>query len=173
MVGPVSQVVERYLTETGSHQGHRFASPVSMGDGLKLAKFEFTPNPVETGHSVRFTLEFRTSKPTTFRNLIMVVDSAQSSRVALVDLRCLRLPITVAADRSWRIQGAIKSLPLVEGDYAIGLTIDAGNFFENVFDLTSLTVTSAPQTSNEVPIPVVYRGVVELEFSVADSRPTD
>jgi len=103
----------------------------------------------------------------------MLIDSAQNSRVALIDLRSLGFPITLKSNRCWHLEGVIESLPLVEGDYSVGLTVHAGDFFENIFELAVVSVSSLPQTNGEVPIPLVYRGVVELGIPTITARHAD
>jgi lipopolysaccharide transport system ATP-binding protein len=170
MVGDVAPVVQQYLNDTGARSGHKLDKPVDMGNALVLEQFAFTPNPVETGKPVAFRLKFRAKTALTFRSLVILIDSAQNSRVALIDLQRVRFPKNLAAGEAWEVEGTIKSLPFVEGDYSIGLTVNAGDFFENVFELTSVTVTPAPRNEGEVPVPLVYRGVVELEVTATGSR---
>jgi lipopolysaccharide transport system ATP-binding protein len=172
-VGKVAPVVNQYLTETGSRGGHTITDPVRLGSTLRLEKFEFTPNPVQSGDAVKFSITFRTPVTTTFRSLVMLIDSAQNSRVALVDLRATGFPVTLEPNRPWTVEGTIPSLPLVEGDYSVGLTVNAGDFFENVFDLASLSVYPAPQPEGVAPIPLVYRGVVELGTPAVTTRHGD
>ena len=89
-------------------------------------------------------------------------DSAQNTRVSLLNLRNLEFPKELRAGQVWSIEGTIPIVPLVEGDYSIGLTVNAGEFFENVFEHVSLTIDPADREEGDVPIPLVYRGVVEL-----------
>jgi lipopolysaccharide transport system ATP-binding protein len=167
--GDITPVVQEYLSDTGASTGRKFSKPVLLGESLVLENFEFSPNPVESGQSVRFSLVFRSSRSITFRGLVMLIDSAQSARVALVDLRSLEFPRTLSPGQPWRIDGSIRALPFVEGEYSVGLTVDAGDFFENVFELTGITVVPREATAGHVPIPVSYRGVVELDTTLSTS----
>jgi hypothetical protein len=56
-------------------------------------------------------------------------------------------------------------VPLVEGDYRIGLYAVAGDFAGNLFDLVELTVTARPVTGH-APYSAVHRGVVEFDVAV-------
>ncbi len=168
-IGPVGPIVQEYLDESGATAAHGLAGPVEMGDSLRLERFEFSPNPVETYGQVRFSLRFAVKKSVNVRSLLILIDSAQNTRVALLNLKQLQFPVSLSEGSDWIVDGTIQSLPLVEGDYSVGLTLDAGNFFENVFDLTTLAVTPDSPTNGEVPIPVIYRGTVELKVAVFDN----
>jgi lipopolysaccharide transport system ATP-binding protein len=168
-VGPVGPIVQQYLEESGGSRAHGLSGTVNLGDALRLQSFQFTPNPVVSGCSVRFKLQFAIAKTVTVRFLSLLIDSAQSARVALVDLRRLPFPLTLEADSEWLVEGTIRSLPFVEGDYSVGLTIDTGDFFENVTDLTTLTVAPVPPIPGQMPIPVIYRGTVELNVEVSET----
>ena len=170
-VGDVAPVVRQYLTESGNTGGHSFAEPVKLGQALQIEAFAFAPSPVESGRPVRFTISFRAFKRITFRNLIMLIDSSQSARVALVALRGLNFPVTLETGQMWQVEGTLPTLPLVEGDYSVGLTVDVGDdFFENVFELACLSVAPAASGAGEAPIPVHYRGVVELGTPIVSGR---
>lgn len=160
--GDVASVVGRYLNETGARSHRGVQEPMALGTGLSLLQFECTPNPVRSGRPLEFSMSFRAHRNLTFRSLVMLIDSAQNTRVALVNLRSAGFPRELQANQTWKITGNLAALPLVEGDYSIGLTVNAGDFHENLFELVSVTVEPVPQDEGDVPIPLVYRGVVEL-----------
>jgi lipopolysaccharide transport system ATP-binding protein len=168
-LGPIGPIVQQYLEESGGSRTHGLGGAVKFGEALQLQSFQFTPNPVVTTSGVRFRLRFAVKKTVTVRFLSVLIDSAHSARVALVDLRCLQFPITLDADSDWMVEGTIRSFPLVEGDYSIGLTIDTGDFFENVTDLTTLTVGPGAPVPGQMPIPVMYRGMVELNVEASET----
>jgi hypothetical protein len=144
-----------------------------MGPSLKLARFEFSPNPVTTGRPLRFSLSFLARRPVTVSELSLLINSAQGSRVALIDLRSVGLPLRIPAGEIWHIEGHIDALPLVEGDYCVGLTVNTGDFHENLFDLVGFTVSARKQNTDYAPYAVCYRGSVELDFKVhAEIRAT-
>jgi hypothetical protein len=71
-----------------------------------------------------------------------------------------------------RVVGNVKSLPLVEGDYQIGLYINSGNVSKDYFDLLTLTIVSPARAGEVVPYPARDRGLVELDsdFSVPSAE---
>ena len=161
--GDVGLVVNQYLADAGVAQTRGLAGLKSLGPSLKLLSFDFTPNPVQSGKDLRWSLEFRAEKPCVFKELIIVINSSQGTRVALLDLRSLGFPISLSTGESWQVEGVIKSLPLVEGDYTAGITVNTSDFFENVFDLAGFVVSARVETHGFAPHPVNYRGTVALD----------
>ena len=170
--GKVEPLVNQYLAETGSMETHRLTEPMPMGSALKLLSFDFTPSPVESGALLRWSLEFSAQKPTVFNDLSVLINSSHSGRVALLDLRSLGFPIRLATGQIWRVEGAIKSLPLVEGHYSVGLAVNTADFLENVFDLAGISVSARIQDHGNPPYDVVYRGTVELDFTTTSRTQT-
>jgi hypothetical protein len=60
-------------------------------------------------------------------------------------------------------------MSLLEGDYSVGLTITAGEFFENVFGAAAFSVDPRPASDGKIPAPLMYRGAVDLDFDVSYS----
>jgi lipopolysaccharide transport system ATP-binding protein len=165
--GRVEPVLHQYLTESGSAGGQRFSAPVNMGPHLKLLAFDCTPNPVESGQPFHFSLTFWSSKSIMFTELSLLINAAHGMRVALIDLRTLGLPTRIPTGEYWHVHGTIESLPLIEGDYSVGITVNIGEFHENVFDLVGFSVSSRRQDTGYAPYPVVYRGLVNLDFNAS------
>ncbi len=167
-IGEVGPLVNEYLAQTGMAQNRHFSSPVNLGPTLKLTAYKFTPDCVTSGDRLQFGLKVRAEKKTTIHDMAVLIYSAQNVRVAMLDLRSLGTPVNLEEGQEWQVEGEIKSLPLVEGDYSAGLYISASHFLENIFELTSFTVSGRAQNAEYAPVQPVYRGVVELDF-VAES----
>jgi hypothetical protein len=57
-------------------------------------------------------------------------------------------------------------MPLVEGDYFLGLWIRCIPATGEFLNLAKFTVSSTPSVDGVVPYPAVHRGTVEFEFKV-------
>jgi lipopolysaccharide transport system ATP-binding protein len=166
--GEIGPMVQQYLGDTRDDQVPRVARPRNFGAAVRLTSLELRPHMVESGQPLRFKLGLLGIMPATITDLSILIYSDQGTRLALLDLRGLGLPKRLAADEAWQINGTINAIPFVEGDYRVGLTINTGEFFENVLDLTSFTVGARSSQSGCAPYQVVYRGVVELDH-IAES----
>jgi lipopolysaccharide transport system ATP-binding protein len=163
--GPPVESIARYLSgATPAPAGLR--QPIPLGHSLELMQFEITPSPLTSGQSARFVVELHARESTRLGELSLLLFSSQEVRVGIVDLRSSGLPLTLAPGASWTIRGTIRNLPLVEGDYRVGLYVVAGDFSGNVFDLIELTVTARASRAAHAPYSPAHRGVVEFDFAV-------
>ena len=161
----VGEVVRDYLS-AGVSRGD--ADPVhwKVSESIDVAALTMTPNPVESGAPVAFTIALHARSAARISELTLLFQSTLELRIAIVDLR-ERLPVSIAAGETWTVRGRIRSLPFVEGDYAVGLGIGSQDFFGNRTGLTSLRVVARPALNGVVPHRAEYRGFVELETEVA------
>lgn len=164
-VGDVDPILKQYFEETSSSHDQEFKAPMKLGPSLRLTQLAVTPRTIESGDPLEFALSFTTEKTVTFTDLSLLITTSQGTRVALVDLRSLKLPLTLPAGESLDIEGSCTSIPFVEGEYQVGVSVNVGDFHENVFDLVSFNVTARAQSADYAPYPVVYRGMVELDYS--------
>jgi hypothetical protein len=67
------------------------------------------------------------------------------------------------------VRGAIRALPLVEGEYNVGLGLGSTNYFGDSLGLRTLRVHPRPPAGDVVPYAAQYRGVLELELEEAAS----
>jgi ABC-type polysaccharide/polyol phosphate transport system ATPase subunit len=171
-VGDVEPLVNRYLVEVGSAQSRRFTTAIDLGPSLKLESLDFPAEPVKSGEMLPFGFTIRAEKSTTLHDLSILIYSSSNMRVAILDLRSLGTPIALSAGRVLHAVGEIKSLPLVEGEYSVGLYMNSTDFQENFFDLASFTVSARTSDTDYVPVPLMYRGLVELDFTAHFAKAT-
>jgi lipopolysaccharide transport system ATP-binding protein len=164
--GPVTDTVNSYLSSSsaGTRVDHTRAEPLTPT--LDLTRFEMLPAPLESGGRLEFNLRVTARATTVLRHLTLLFYSLQEARLAIVDLRSAGFPRTIAAGESSSVNGWIKSVPLVEGEYRIGLGYSTDDHFDNKLGLVDLTVTPRPDPSGIVPYAAEYRGVVELDFGL-------
>ena len=168
-VGEVDSLLQQYFAETDLVHAQRFRAPLALGTSLKLLSFEFTPTLIESGEPLEFKVIFEAEKSVTFTDLSLLINTVQGARVALVDLRSLGSPITIPARTPWTVQGTCKSIPFVEGDYSVGISVNIGEFHENVMDLAGFSVSARNLNSGYAPYPIVYRGLVELDYTASST----
>jgi lipopolysaccharide transport system ATP-binding protein len=164
--GDPSESMAIYLSHAKQVVAPRLRQPVPVGRSLELVNFEITPNPLTSGQAARFTIEMRAREAARIGELSLLLLSSQEMRVGIVDLRSSGLPVALAAGETWQLSGSIRTLPLVEGDYRVGLYAVAGEFSNNLFDLIELTVTARAATDRHAPYAAVHRGVIEFDFAV-------
>jgi len=157
--------IASYLSHASTAGQPRLREPIAVGSSLELLRFEISPTPLTSGDSARFTIEMRAREAARIGEVALLFFSAQEMRVGIIDLRSASLPASLAAGASWTLAGTIRNVPLVEGDYRIGLYVVGGDFAGNMFDLLELTV-AARQAAGHAPYSAAHRGVVEFDVVV-------
>ncbi len=164
--GAADKLISQYLASSQRAAVPRLHTPVSIGHAIELQAFEMAPSVVASGDRVTFTITLYAHVAARVGELAILIYSSHETRVAIVDLRACGLPVSLAPGQTWTLSGWIKSLPLVEGGYRIGLYAGAGEFLGNLFDLIELSVVRRPSANGFAPYPAVHRGVVELQYGV-------
>jgi lipopolysaccharide transport system ATP-binding protein len=158
--GDVGDQIRRYLDAT-KESGPFEATP--LGASLSLTELSFTPNPVVSGESSDFRLVVRCSHATVITGLAVLLHNALGVRAAILDLRREEGPYRLRDNSSLVIEGAILGSHLVEGDYQVGLYVEANGHSQNYLSLTGLSVIRA-ETSSLIPHPASRRGVASLPY---------
>jgi lipopolysaccharide transport system ATP-binding protein len=164
--GAVDEAVNTYLASasSGSRVDQNRVEPLTPA--LDLTRFELVPATIESGAGLEFKLTVTARETTVLRHITLLLYSLQEQRLAIVDLRAAGFPRTVTAGESSSINGWITSVPLVEGEYRVGLGFSTDDHFEDKLGLVDLTVTPRPATTGVVPYASQFRGVVELDFGL-------
>jgi len=166
-MGTAEEQIVNYLKDVQSSEGGGGKGPIKLGPELTLVCLRFNPNPVVSNQPADFFFEFATPPKVNIRlnDMAILVYSSLGVRVAVLDLRPHGIANLSINSSNLIIQGTIRSLPLVEGDYQIGLYLDSDSVVENFFDLACLQVIAAPN-KDHVPYPSMHRGYVELDFKL-------
>jgi len=164
--GPAEAGIGRYLSHTVKSAEVTRGRSLALGPALALRSFEVSPNPVRGGERVDFALTFDAASVSRISELALLVYSLQETRVAIVDLRMAGLPVSIASGQSWSVSGRIDSLPLVEGDYRIGIGINSDTYIGDQMGLVDLRVSARQARAGHVPYAAPYRGVVDLQVSL-------
>ncbi|MDP2318344.1 MAG: ABC transporter ATP-binding protein [Acidobacteriota bacterium] len=164
-VGGVHETIAKYLSSTQTIQAG-LSRTVPIGEALELTTFTFDPNPVASGAAVEFVIAVRATGAVRINELAVLIYSTTEVRVAIVDLRAAGLPAVLSPGEARNVRGRILSLPLVEGDYRMGLYVGSSDFIGDLADLAQLTVHSGLGDRAHTPYPAEHRGLLELEFRI-------
>lgn len=164
--GTAESCIGRYLSHTLKGAEITPETSLAMGPSLALRAFEVSPNPVQGGGRVDFSLTFAASAASRISELALLIYSLQETRVAIVDLRLAGLPVSIAGGQSWSVSGWIDRLPLVEGDYRVGLGINSDTHTGDHMGLVDLRVSARQAPAGHVPYAAPFRGVVDLQVTL-------
>lgn len=165
-IGEASEQIARYLSAKRNNDSISNPNSVCLADKLEIRRFDFSPNPVISGNSVDFNLEMSARDSIRLDEIAILVYSTFGRRLAILDLRKAGRTFKLNGTGVESIQGTIRSLPLVEGEYQIGLYLNWGETKGDFYDLLNLTVVNAATPDDIVPYDASARGVVELDYQV-------
>lgn len=163
-IGSVEEQIRLYLDEMRTIQSGQTELNVALGPALTLRRLVFQPNPVISGAGTQFTLEISAAQDTRLSDLQILIYSPLGARVAMLDLRQPNGDgYRLAHGQSLGVSGRIATLPLVEGDYRIGVFYSYHGHYADVLDLVPLHIAAAPPKDQRVPYKPVHRGLLALE----------
>jgi lipopolysaccharide transport system ATP-binding protein len=139
---------------------------VVLGSTIRIHSFEFSPNPVFSGQAVEFNIALSASKAVRLDEIAILVYSTFGRRVAILDLRRLNRVYRLGDLDVEEISGRIENLPLVQGEYEVGLYLNWGHKKGDFYDLLQLKVEGSPARGGMVPYEASVRGVVELNYEL-------
>ena len=161
--GAVREQIERYLGGVGKREAS-LAAPVDLG-GVRLQRLQLTPAPLESRAGLEFTVELRAvDGPLELQAVAILFFLPLGGRAAVIDLRVPKVR-SISPTRSAVFSGSVESMPLVEGDYGVGVYVKASGLESWNHELLTLRVAPRPTSGELVPYPPRERGVVELSVT--------
>jgi hypothetical protein len=154
-----NKVVASYLDKR-----HRVRRQVTaIQEGLVLESVQIRPSLIRTGEALNLELAFRAERGGQIRECAVLIYSVKGFRVAIVDIReCGELPFNFEAGY-FAIRARIAAMPLVEGDYTVGLWLVANTFADTLSELEDFRVAAIGWSGNFTPYQAEKRGIIELK----------
>ncbi|MGC8744908.1 MAG: ABC transporter ATP-binding protein [Verrucomicrobiia bacterium] len=163
-IGSVEEQISAYLKDLKTNGGTGGEMKYSLGENFTLNLLKFSPNPIVSGSDVEFQLKINPEVNTTIFDLQILIYSIYGVRVGIIDLRQPDgKPYILEKNKPLEITGKIKSLPLVEGDYRIGIYLYCNQYYRDFNDITAVSVAARPNQTANVPCKPIYRGIVEFD----------
>jgi len=167
--GRVEDQVQAYLGTLQQNPGGQGQEVVKTRSGIEVRQLSIAPNPVVSGEPVRFTLELAASRALRVDAITILFNSPTRSLVGVVDLR-RQENYRLDAERPLLIRGEIRSLPLVEGAYVVGLYVKTEVQEETIPRLGGFDVLSRATAGQIAPYPPEVRGIVEFDATFANEN---
>ena len=156
--GTPSEVISRYLTiEKSATERHTYTlSPGILITDMKL-HHTWEGNKQHLNYS--FNLESATENQVS--GLALLIYNSLNERIGILDLRHSELFEASSSAGKIAFSGTISDLPLVEGEYQIGIYILSNQCRGDFYNLAGFEVM--PRPNELVPYDLSYRGYVEFD----------
>ena len=164
-IGPVNEQIAAYLADTRQAGPLAVDRALRLSTGLELPRFGFVPNPVASGAPADFEVVIESREASRVHELAVLVHDAVGRRVGVIDFRHAGAPFDVAAGGRLALRAHLPSLPLVEGEYRIGLSLRGQDAHDILYDLVTLEV-SMPAGLEFVPYQAAIRGVLAFDYRI-------
>lgn len=167
--GSAEEQIWSYTRQLHQQRDSALAGRRQLSPDVSVDSLTFSPNPVRSGTELAFSIQLSSTQSVALRDLSLEVYSVIGAKIANVDLRGSSRGYGLGAGRSLRLEGRVRQLCLVEGEYSVGIYIRCGALVGHFGDLCHLAVLKAQRWDTLIPYAVRDRGYVELdyEFSLA------
>lgn len=137
-----------------------------LSPAVFLQSLETDPRTLLRSREVTFTVIFGSRSEEIISDVALLIDSVSGERVAIIDLRSKEGSYRVSAERNLLIQTTPVKLPLVEGEYSLGLWIHGTTVSKVLLNLDTITILPSASVSGVIPREPQYRGHVELDATI-------
>lgn len=165
-IGKVQDQITEYLVESKQLAQNELDHPIELSPEIQLRKFGFEPHPVTSGSAGVFTIELISTQPLRADEIGIYILDSLNRNVAFLDLRQPDMVYRANANEPLAFRVAVDTLPLVEGSYRIGFWLRGSGVRLLKNDLFTMEVISRASAGGIVPYRAMYRGVLELDYSI-------
>ena len=164
MFGATGDVALQYSSERA--QQSQLNSAYKLGADLELVNLHIATGNIESANSASFEIVLRALEETELFDLTVLIEGPAGERVAIIDCRTPSYPHPLDAGSCFVFRGNVETLPLVEGQYSLGLFYRARHSSAYVQGLADLMVSETPRTTRPLCYAAEHRGFIALQCSI-------
>lgn len=161
-LGQVTDQIDLYLNALNKKSNIDTDAPLKLSTDILINRFEFNPNPIESCTKASFVMELASTRSVRVEAIAILIQTTLNMRVAIIDIRGDDAFLLDGLD-SILIEGFVNSIPLVEGEYSVGLYFKHDGIEDHIMDIFNIDITSKIYNGNIIPYPASARGLVELD----------
>jgi lipopolysaccharide transport system ATP-binding protein len=160
-VDKIGKVVSNYLRNEDNLNLKHYKNDVEIGPGIYIERIEIHAQHVVSFENIKWLLRFRFEIENLVSELAILVFNEVGQRVGIIDLRSYPYFDKTKLTSSLEFKGVIHDIPLIEGNYSLGIYILSNQYTANVYDLIRFSVVGAKVRVS--PFPVESRGLIEFK----------
>ncbi|RBP45312.1 ABC-type polysaccharide/polyol phosphate transport system ATPase subunit [Roseimicrobium gellanilyticum] len=162
--GPIGDVLKVYMANIQNNGAGSSGDSMNLGPGLKIRDLTIAEGGVVSGEGTSFRIVLQVLRPMTIQQSALLIFCEAGTRVAMLDLRSVGVENLPVTEGTLAVEGSIATVPLIEGDYRVGMWLATDQYYGNYLDLTSFHVSGRSLSSDFIPLPASERGYVEMPF---------
>jgi len=167
--GPVDDEVRAYLDDAKFFARGALDHAIELSPNARLEAFGFVPHVVVSGAAAEFRVKAVVTEAMRFHEIAALIHDSMNRRIGVLDLRVAEGPYAATPDEPLELVADVRALPLVEGEYRIGLSIRSDEGHAIKYDVVTLDVVSKSD-GDVVPYQASVRGVVAFDHAVRRDR---
>jgi lipopolysaccharide transport system ATP-binding protein len=138
-----------------------------LNDFLEIQEFSISDASIRTFDDLDFLIKFRNHKKNLIDCVAILIYDEEENRIAIIDLRS---SILIGSTRSEiLITGTIKNIPLLRGEYRLGLAIGSTTCTGDFFNLLLLRVREN-ESNNLIQFPRNVMGEFAIKANFETSK---
>lgn len=157
--GPTSTVLPRYLITAS---GRPSPEESVVAGRISVGAITIEPASPVTNGELTIELLFSSRHGVVLQETALLFHNGAGQRIGIVDLRRDRVVPMSLTNSPVRVTVKIELLPLIEGEYALGLYLVGEGFSGIVHDVARFAVLGSETSEGWTPYASEYRGIVEF-----------
>ena len=164
--GNIDKSIAAYL----NIQKPEFEPKTELDNNYSIPHIALTPDYIKSLGELNLTFTLKSSSARRISNIIPIIYNTTEERACILDLRnYLGINIPVAANSEIKIEINVASLPLIEGEYIIGLYLKDDIIDRDFMDIFKFVVEPQQPDSDQFYLEygTEVRGKVNLNFTAS------
>ncbi len=160
--GEINAAIKEY-TKAKSEIVSTKISDYKLNEFVKIVELSLASSKLTSISDLDFNLVISSSLKNSFNTLALLLYDDLGQKIAFIDLRNEKLFNSDSANPLISVKGTIKNLPLLPGEYNLGIHINSSLILKDFFNLVQFEILQKTMVDNIIPYPIHVRGRVELD----------
>lgn len=163
--GNTNQVISIYQNS----QHDLLHATKELDRNYSISNINFSPEPIHTLSNCELTFEINSKEERKIESIVPLIFDIFNQRVAILDLRNeIGVNHKISSNKNIKINISIKNIPLLEGEYSLGMHINDEYIAEDFSNLHRFNIWPKQNNTNEImyEYETVHRGYMNFDFEV-------
>lgn len=155
--GNTSDAINLYINNNQNQLDNSISEVIIYPD-IVIEHLSISPNTINSFEDISLQLDIRNKKNNKIRSIVIIINDAFDQRMAIIDLRELRMAEESALHQKVHAEVTIRNLNLLAGTYKIGLYFESDEYAGNIYNLIEFNINEDLQNMDFLPYNNDVRG---------------